>query len=195
MFLDEVNHINIYCKKEGANTIKKNKKKMNYQKNHYNNTVIKAVTAAEEDQVLDWWENNGVNVSKHVKWQPSKTCRYYGLINGVFSNYDLSTAQENNAKIINSPSELLSRGDKILVWDDSEKDVEERIFLSYIEGTLFPIICVNRFDEKKFRNKEIFDTVVFKNWKPLPKKAIVEVTLEEIAKLMGIKVEQLRIKK
>jgi hypothetical protein len=89
-------------------------------------------------------------------------------------------------KLLTRQVELLSRGDKILVWDDSEKDAEERIFLSYIEGTLFPIICVNRFDEKKFRNKEIFDTVVtFKNWKPLPKKPIVEVTIGRNCRING----------
>lgn len=167
---------------------------MNYQNHEYNNTVIRAVTEKEENQVLDWWKNNGVNVYADIIWQPSKTCMYYGLINGVFSNYDLFTAQKNNAKIINSPIELLSRGDIILAWDEEERNAVESIYLSYIEGATHPVICVNIFDEKKFRNKELFDSITYKNWKPLPKKPIVEVSFKEIAESMGVDVEQLRIK-
>jgi len=67
---------------------------MNYKNHKYNNTVIRAVTEKEENQVLDWWENNGVNVSGYRGWQPSvKICVYYGLINGVFSNYSLPNAR------------------------------------------------------------------------------------------------------
>lgn len=168
---------------------------MNYKNHKYNNTVIRAVTEKEENQVLDWWENNGVNVSGYRGWQPSvKICVYYGLINGVFSNYSLPNARNNNAKVINSPSELLNRGDIILAWDEDERNAVESIYLSYIEGATYPIICVNIFDEKKFRDKELFDSITYKNWKPILKKPIVEVTLQEIAKLMGVDVEQLRIK-
>lgn len=168
---------------------------MDYQNHEYNNTVIKAVTENEEDQVLDWWKNNGVNVSSYRGWQPSLTiCVYYGLINGVFNNYSLSTAQKNNAKIINSPSELLSRGDIILVWDIDETDAVERTFAGYVEGAISPILTIKRGEEFKFNENVPFYYTSWKYWKLLPKKPIVEVTMAEIAESMGIDVEQLRIK-
>ena len=49
---------------------------MNYKNHKYNNTVIRAVTENEEDQVLDWWKNNGVNVIQ-LRGQ-AKPQRIYG---------------------------------------------------------------------------------------------------------------------
>lgn len=166
-----------------------------YQNNEYNNTVIKAVTEKEETQALDWWEKNGVNVSSYRGWQPSITrCIYYGLINGIFSNYSMATVQKHNAKVINSPGELLNRGDKILVWDIDEAGAVERTFAGYVEGAISPILTIKRGEEFKLHENVPFYYTSWKHWKPLPKKPIVEVTPQEIAKLMGIDIEQLRIK-
>ena len=39
---------------------------MNYKNHKYNNTVIRAVTEKEENQVLDWWENKGEELDKNI---------------------------------------------------------------------------------------------------------------------------------
>jgi hypothetical protein len=69
------------------------------------------------------------------------------------------------------------RGDKVLVWDYYEEYAEERIFLTEIEGTEYPYVCVNKDTEEHFINGNVFDTTKWKNIKPLPKKEIPKDTL------------------
>ena len=59
------------------------------------------------------------------------------------------------------------RGDRVLVWNNSNTPVE-RIFLTEIKGSTYPIITVYTPSERKFLNGEEFDTNEFKHMKPLP---------------------------
>ena len=60
------------------------------------------------------------------------------------------------------------RGDRVLVWDDVESAAKERIFLSEIEGSWFPIIVVAPNEEYKFIQGEEFLTSAYRQMKPLP---------------------------
>lgn len=60
------------------------------------------------------------------------------------------------------------RGDRVLVWNDSENEPNNRIFLAEIKGSELPIIVVNRHWEDKYSCGQPFETTEFKNMKPLP---------------------------
>jgi hypothetical protein len=60
------------------------------------------------------------------------------------------------------------RGDRVLVWNDSETEPNNRIFLAEIKGSELPIIVVNRHWEDKYSCGQPFETTEFKNMKPLP---------------------------
>jgi hypothetical protein len=74
------------------------------------------------------------------------------------------------------------RGDRVLVWDNFSSSATERIFLTEIKGTPYPIIVVNKNTEKEFINNETFNTVCFKCMKPLPTENPKENKVEEAAK-------------
>jgi hypothetical protein len=67
------------------------------------------------------------------------------------------------------------RGDKVLVWDDEEQNANECIFLTKIEGSKYPYVCVSLAHEEAFINGSIFSFVGWKNIKPLaiPKDTLV----------------------
>jgi hypothetical protein len=69
------------------------------------------------------------------------------------------------------------RGDKVLVWNNHEENAIECIFLTEIEGTKYPYICVTQSEEEKFINGNVFDIAFWKNMKPLPEKEIAKDTL------------------
>ena len=60
------------------------------------------------------------------------------------------------------------RGDRVLVWDDSEDLALESIFLCNLEKAKLPIFTVTRSDEEEFLNNDIFSISIYKHMKPLP---------------------------
>jgi len=164
----------------------------------YNNTVIRVINKEHGAKVIQWWKDQGVYTSSYIG---SDFGFYYGLINNSFSYYTLKDVQAANARIIELPNELPQRGDEILVWDYDEKYAERRLFLTYIERALVPIICVDKNNEDKFKCGQEFYTTRWKHWKPIPKEDIVEelveLTVEDISngKGVGVKPELIRIKK
>ena len=60
------------------------------------------------------------------------------------------------------------RGDRVLVWDDSESKAEERIFLVEVKGCTAPNLVVHSEYENEFKNNEWFKVNEFKHMKPLP---------------------------
>ena len=85
------------------------------------------------------------------------------------------------------------RGDKVMVWDGYEGEAQERIFLTTIEGSLYPIITVHGSDNDRFNNGEQFAFGNFKHMKPMPTE--FEVTMDEIANKFGVDINILKIKK
>lgn len=86
---------------------------------------------------------------------------------------------------------LPKRGDKILVRDFGEESWVERIFITYIEGAVEPIVCVTSLYKKEFNKGKPFDVTTWGEWKPIPEKKVLEVTLEDVAK--QFKVDEVRI--
>jgi hypothetical protein len=69
------------------------------------------------------------------------------------------------------------RGNKVLVWDHEEENANECIFLTQIEGSKYPYVCVSLAHEEAFINGSLFSFDGWKNIKPLPEKVIPKDTL------------------
>lgn len=160
----------------------------------YNNTVIKVRNKEHGAKVVQFYKDQGVDI---FPYSGNEIGYHYGLINNRFAYYTLEEVKCANATIIELPSELPKRGDEILVWDYDEKYTERRIFLTYIEGAIVPILCVDKNNEDKFKCGQEFYTTRWKHWKPIPKEELVELTVEDISngKGVGVKPELIRIKK
>lgn len=109
---------------------------------------------------------------------------YYGIIDGKFNNYSTQEVIAANAEIITLP-EKKTFPRKMLVWDNEEKDSEEKIVLW--ENTFGN--CVDRFIyvhpswEEEYLKGEEYRTSECKNAKELPEPE--EMTLEQVCKELG----------
>ena len=165
------------------------------------NTVIELLNKKHAQKVKKYFIDNGLSKEKADKyaWNCTKEggtiCRYYGYVNGNFSNYHLLYLKEMGIKIKTLEELTPTRGDRVLVWNDNKKDAEERIYLGTIEGATYPFIVVNIIHEENFKRGEKFYVNTYKNMIPIPKDEIVEITLGEVAELLGKDVNQIRIKK
>lgn len=77
------------------------------------------------------------------------------------------------------------RGDLIKVWGNNENMAVEMIGLTFVDGAEYPVVCVNKYDEEKFRNNELFRTLSWKHWKPItenPRIKEIEQQIEALKK-------------
>lgn len=158
------------------------------------NQVIKSLNLKMGKEIIKYFQSLGVDTKNYT----GSVCLfniYYGVINGRFNHYFLNDVKKANAEIIELPI-FPKRGDRILVWDDVEKYAIESIFLTFIEGAIQPIIAVSTNDTNLYTKDKPFLTVNWKNWKPIEKEVIVELTLEDISngKGVGIKPHLIKIK-
>ena len=156
----------------------------------YNNTVIKVKNPEHGAKVIKWWKDQGVNTKNYVG---NYDGRYYGIIDNNFVCYTLAQVQSANATIIELPNELPQRGDEILVWNTFENNAQTRIFVTYIEGHIYPVFTVEKGMEEDFKNKKPFGSSMWRKWKPIPKEDIVEelveLTVEDISNGKGVGVK------
>lgn len=105
------------------------------------------------------------------------------------SNIDLP---KQSVKDFLKPEFIFKRGDRVLVSNNNIKWFN-RIYLTTIDFAYYPFAAVRGSDELNFSKNELFNVISWKYIKPL-KEETVEVTIEEVAKKLGIDPKQLRIK-
>lgn len=152
------------------------------------NQVIKAVKKEDGPKIINYFKSLGIDTKSYIgnNYEEDGDKRiYYGVINGSFDNYGLGDVRQNNAEIIKLP-ETYERGERVLVSDNGQYWAE-RIYLTTIEGTENPFICVAYDYEEKYNDGEFLRYEGWKRIKKLDKK--VEYTIEELAKLAGVSVE------
>lgn len=164
------------------------------------NQVIKNLNPKMGKKIIKYFQSLGINTRYYTgsnNEQNNDYYIYYGVINGIFHNYCISQVQKKNVEIIELPTMLPKRGNKILVWDNNEENALEVIFLANIKKSSEPIITVAPNFENEYLNNETFLTANWKNWKPIKEEIIVELTLEDISngKSIGIKPHLIKIKK
>lgn len=101
---------------------------------------------------------------------------YYPILNNLFYTpaliesicTELTTEQFIELFDKKEPEWKPKRGDRVLVWDDSEDLARDFIFLEYIKGSNYPYIVVSKSNEENFIKNIDFGTSVFKHMKPLP---------------------------
>lgn len=166
------------------------------------NQVIKNLNPEMGKEIIKYFQSLGVDTQADrgiCCVEDGDEAVYYGIIRKVFNCYTLEEIQNANAEIIELPKTQFKRGDKVFVWGDTETFNIERIFLTYIEGSISPYVCVDNSYEISFLKGEKFITTNWKNAKAIPAKeepALVELTLKDISegKGVGVPVELLRIK-
>jgi hypothetical protein len=76
------------------------------------------------------------------------------------------------------------RGDKILVWDHDSQLPMERLFVAYVEGASYPVMCVSGAEEASFSANQPFSITEWRQYRLI--EPVLELTIEEIAKRYGV---------
>jgi hypothetical protein len=74
-----------------------------YSKHKYNNHVIEALTCRHGKNILEFWLEQGIdceNFGGNCTKETYDDDRWYGIINGHFTNFDEHQVKSSNAKII-----------------------------------------------------------------------------------------------
>lgn len=85
--------------------------------------------------------------------------------------------------------EEFERGEWVEVRNSVGSEWTPGIFLTEIESSKYPFICVTGTDAEKFKSNEQFFT---NNWKQI-RKLKTKITLEEISKVFGVDVDKIEI--
>ena len=73
------------------------------------NQVIEVLDIEHGKKVIEYWKSMGFSTTGRNADQTKKSCdtyRYYGVIDNVFDNYNLTKVKNYNAEIIELPTEL-----------------------------------------------------------------------------------------
>lgn len=98
-------------------------------------------------------------------------------------NGDNDTLSEGYIPIHHIKDYYFERGEEVEISDEEGYfNGRIRIFLTKIEGTAYPYICVNGYDEKEFKNNKEFRITTWKYIRPVREKKHT-ITLEDGTKI------------
>ncbi len=147
-----------------------------------NNKVIKVLDKEHGKRVIEFWKQ----YCDTKDLEGTKIGFYYGIINGQFSVWILSTVQERNAEIIELPEEKTYP--RVMLVSDNNIDFNNQrvVFMEKCGGFMAWVLAKNLEEAENETNTRF--------WKYAKEVETVEVTLEEIAKWKGASKEQIIIK-
>lgn len=97
------------------------------------NQVIEVLNGEHGARVLKYWKDKGINTTGYFANQTKDTkdsCRYYGVIDGYFSNYDIMRVNVRCAEIIQLPEERTFP--RVMMVGDSEDNIfMERVVFAH----------------------------------------------------------------
>lgn len=124
-----------------------------YPKKTLDNTVIESLTHEHGAKVIEWWKKQGINTDDYEGnccKEDGYNWRYYGVINGSFSNYSLKAVKAHNAKIITLPEEMKSFPRWMWCWDFFEEKAVKRLVIYYNEQLLHKYITLSETEAKRY---------------------------------------------
>jgi hypothetical protein len=155
------------------------------------------ITAENQAIVKRIADENGMNVKEYTF---NNFFEFYTISNNLFgeivdkSDYSELTTEQFIELFDKKETEWQpKKGDRVLVWGSSVR-IEERIFITKIEGAREPYVVVVESDEKDFLEGKVFSTIEFKHMKPLPieqpKENKVELAAKEYLENVNTKVHK-----
>ncbi len=153
------------------------------------NTVIKNLNPEMGKEIIKYFKSLGIDTGL----KDGLCCElaghkhfYYGIIDGLFSNYDIDVVEYCEAEIIELPTtQEFKFGDKVIAWDEDKRFYRRFDFVTYIEGARFPYFVTGNI------NDVAFSVTRYKNCKLAPQK--VKLTLQEIADKFNVNVDLIEI--
>jgi len=154
------------------------------------NTVIKVLDTEHSKKVIEFFKSKGVNT---LGYKGHSINSYYGVIKGKFNFwYNLPSISTKDINIIELPEEPFKER-VMLVSNNNNSDWYKRVVFAKKKNKY---IAWNRSETLK-ESKNSLICVPWEYAKELPKKEIVELTIQDISdgKGVGIAPHLIRIKK
>ena len=157
------------------------------------NQVIEVLDREHGRKVIEYWKSKGVNTSVLMGIRTKKAgsiFRYYGVIDGYFSVYSERQAAENNAEIIELPTELPKEENsfpRVMLVSNGEIVWYKRgVFMKKCDRFL----AWNKAETIE-ESESVYEVIPWRYAKELPEK--VELTKAEIAEKFGVPFDYIKI--
>lgn len=155
------------------------------------NQVIEVLNGEHGAKVLKYWQDKGVKTTGYFANQTKDTkdsCRYYGVIDGYFSNYDIMRVNGRCAEIIHLPEERTFP--RVMMVGDNENCINtRRVVIAYKCNKYIAWADASTFEEAE----ESKSVVSWTYAKEIDEPKTVELTVlqlldktSEIKKILGI---------
>ena len=163
-----------------------------------NNTVIEVLTEEHGEQVIAWFQKQGIDTRCKIGVCTKKydNCnRYYGVINGIFDNWSIEEVRESNAIIIELPEEKTFPR-MMRCWDDDEYLLRNIYVLFYDKQFNYPYVGIRESDVERYKKgDDNIDFTYYKHAKEIdeqPKEIEEqpkEMTLSEVCEKLGFEIK------
>lgn len=154
------------------------------------NEVIKAVKRGDGAKIIAWFKKKYPDLQTNCDGINSEEdgdkSFFYGYLNDGFDVYNYATVTMNKAEILPMPSDY----PKLMLVSKSGNCWPKRVVFMEKNGKFLGWEGAESFEEAE----NVTSVSVWNFAKDIEEPVITEVTLEEVAKLMGKKVEEIRIK-
>ena len=164
------------------------------------NQVIEALDREHGKKVIDYWKSRGVN-TLHMNGDCTRDgkydIRYYGVINGKFSNYTLEEVKAYNAKIIELHIENSRPFPKpmqvsMFPFGNSAYNVQTRVVVAAGNGYAVGVNnCESLDDYIKLQKANMLSYTLWKYYQEIPNKIIISKA--EIAEKFGVPFDYIKI--
>lgn len=155
------------------------------------NQVIEVLDKEHGKRVIEYWKSKGASTTGYdgvINRKDGNFTRFYGIINCRFGNYDKHEVELYKAEIITLPED--KPYPRVMEVSSDEKFWCKRVILMEKNGWY---LAWNNAETLEDAEKFIAITA-WKYAREIEEDLIVEITLEEIAKLKGVSVDKIRIK-
>lgn len=112
------------------------------------NQVIEVLNGEHGAKVLKYWQDKGVKTTGYFANQTKDakdSCRYYGVIDGYFSNYDIMRVNGRCAEIIHLPEEKMvhkrNKLNKRITKRTTLITIEDKVINPYVHSITFDESC------------------------------------------------------
>ena len=158
------------------------------------NQVIEVLNKEHGKKVIEYWKSEefdtGIFEGSQAK-SDNSTFRFYGVINGIFGNYNKKTVDLHNAEIIKLPTESPKEEEKpfprvMFVSDDGNSWNKRVVFMKKCDK------YISWVDAETIEESEIiYKTTYWRYAKELTEK--VEIKKSQIADKFGIPIDLIKI--
>ena len=114
------------------------------------NQVLEVLIEEHGKKVIEYWKSIGINTSVMMGVCTKKggdLCRYYGVINGEFDNYEEASVIEYNSEIIELPEEKVYP--RVMMVSNDENHWRKRVVFMEKLGKYFAWYSSESLEEAK----------------------------------------------